>query len=285
VRLHERDARALERVGNEQLGPLALELQPLEGAGERPHVVAVTARHSPAECLDLALEVAEIADLGDERVGLQLVVVHDRGDLAEAAVRGRAERLPELALLELAVAGQDEHAGVPALEPVGAREAPGLRDAHAERARAGGHLGRLNHVRMSGQTAEAAQVVEVLERQRPRPDQDRVERRRVVTLAREVAVRLAQDLQVEPRQDLHAAEAGADVSGARTRDHVERVHAAGVGEGGRSLDGIGVRRPDSFELVERQIMQAHRAAASRCGATCTVGSDAAEASARSKSSG
>ena len=33
-------------------------------------------------------------------------MVDDHGDLAEAAVRGRLERLPELALLELAVAGE-----------------------------------------------------------------------------------------------------------------------------------------------------------------------------------
>ena len=42
----------------------------------------------------------------DPRVRLHLVAVDDHGDLVQAAVRGRLERLPELPLLQLAVAGE-----------------------------------------------------------------------------------------------------------------------------------------------------------------------------------
>ncbi len=84
MRLHEGDAGALEGVGDQQLGPLLLRTQLLQGAGERARVVPVAAPDRPAERLDLALQVAEVADLRDPGVGLELVVVDDHRDLAEA---------------------------------------------------------------------------------------------------------------------------------------------------------------------------------------------------------
>ena len=57
-----------------------------------------------------AHQVAEVAHLVDPRVRLQLVVVDDDGDLAQPPVGGGGQRLPELALLQLAVAGHHEHA-------------------------------------------------------------------------------------------------------------------------------------------------------------------------------
>ncbi len=52
--------------------------------------------------------------LGHPGVGLDLVVVHHHHDLAQAAVGRRGQRLPELSLLQLAVAGQHEDAPRPA---------------------------------------------------------------------------------------------------------------------------------------------------------------------------
>src|SRR5205823_2568316 len=99
VRLDERHPRALHRVGHDQLRP-CLARERLQSARERLDVVAVAARDRPAERADLALEVTQVADALDPGVGLDLVVVDDRRDLAEALVDGLAERLPELAFLQ-----------------------------------------------------------------------------------------------------------------------------------------------------------------------------------------
>src|SRR5690348_17702955 len=44
----------------------------------------------------------------DPGVGLDLVVIHNRDDLAQFQIRRGAERLPELPFLQLAVSGQHE---------------------------------------------------------------------------------------------------------------------------------------------------------------------------------
>ena len=56
---------------------------------ERRDVVAVAARHVPAERAELRLEVAEVADVLHPGVRLNLVVIDDRDDLAQSAIRGR----------------------------------------------------------------------------------------------------------------------------------------------------------------------------------------------------
>ena len=122
---------------------------------EGVEIVSVAPCDRPAERLDLALEVAEVADLRDPRVRLELVVVDDHRDLAEPAVRRRLERLPELALLELAVAREHVDVAAPPGEPVGEHEAARLRDPHPERARVRHHLRRRQDVRVAGQAARA----------------------------------------------------------------------------------------------------------------------------------
>src|SRR5207244_7209870 len=96
-------------------------------------------------------------------------------NLAELQVRGRAERLPELTFLQLAVAGQDEDAPRRAGQTVRKRHPLRLRDAHAERAGVRLDVRRL-HVRMSGQSAKAAQLMKLLRGKQAEADQNRVER-------------------------------------------------------------------------------------------------------------
>ena len=67
-----------------------------------------------AECACLLLQVADVADLVDPGIRLDAIAIDDHGDLVQAAIRRLLKRLPELPLLELAVAGQDVHASGPA---------------------------------------------------------------------------------------------------------------------------------------------------------------------------
>ena len=112
MRLHERHARALDRVGDDDLRALGSRLEQLVRASrERREVVAVAARRTaqPNDAT-FCLESPRSLTVRHPGVRLQLVVVDDHGDLARALVRGRLQRLPDLPLLQLAVAGQHEDA-------------------------------------------------------------------------------------------------------------------------------------------------------------------------------
>ena len=111
--------RALDGVGDDRDGPVgerrrAQAQRRLDLAG----VVAVAAQHAPTEALELRAQVAEVADVRHPRVGLQLVVVDDDGQLAHAGVRRPRQGLPVLALLQLAIAGHDVEALVASQQPV-----------------------------------------------------------------------------------------------------------------------------------------------------------------------
>ena len=67
-------------------------------AREGAEVVAVAALDLPAEARELRLEVAEVADRAHPGVGLDLVVVDDDGDLADAVVGGGDAATPRSAL-------------------------------------------------------------------------------------------------------------------------------------------------------------------------------------------
>jgi hypothetical protein len=258
-RLHERNAAALAGVGDHEPRPL-LGLQPLQRLREHAQVVAVAVRDRPAERLELLLQVAEVADPVDPRVGLDEVPVDDRGDLVQAAVRGRLERLPELALLELAVAGEDVDVTAAAECAVGEGEPAGLGDAHPERAGAGHDLGRRSDVGVAGQAVQAAQLMDQLEVEPPERGQHRVQAGRVVALRGEVPVTVAHHLEVEPGDDVQAAESRARMARAGALDHVERVQPARVREGGDALVRVGVERADAIELGRGDVAE-HRSRA------------------------
>ena len=150
----------------------------------------------------------------DPGVGLDLVVVDDDGDLVQAAVRGGLQRLPELALLQLAVAGEDVDAAAAAGQPVGEDEAAcALEMPIPSEPVFVTHLRRGCDVRMAraGRPA-AAGGGSGRSRSRPSADQHGVEPGRVVALGGEVAVARAEHLEVKPGQDVDAAEARAEVA-------------------------------------------------------------------------
>ena len=138
--LHEGDAPALDRVGDDDLRPVrrtaasASKTSLERGARSWPS----QRRTCQPKARNLRLEVAEVADLRRPVVGLDLVVVDDD----DQSRRGRwlaadEQRLPDLALLQLAVAGQDEDAAAAPGQPLGPGHPLRLRDAHAERAGVG----------------------------------------------------------------------------------------------------------------------------------------------------
>ena len=89
-------------------------------------------------------------------VRLELVAVDDDDQVPDRLVCAGLERLPVLALLELAVAGHHDHAPAAAEERLGPGHAAALGDPHAERARVGLDA-RHADVRMPVEPALAAQ--------------------------------------------------------------------------------------------------------------------------------
>ena len=155
-----------------------------EGGAQRGVVVAVARRDLPAERAELRLEVAERDDLLGRLVGLHLVAVDDDPEPAEALVRGRLQRLPVLALLELAVAGHHDDAPVAAEPALRERDPAALRDAHPERARVRLDPGHAD-VRVPVEPAEAAQPEQALARDDAEREEHRVQPGHVVALRRE----------------------------------------------------------------------------------------------------
>ena len=237
-------------------GPL-LRPQPLERLRKRAHVVPVAAPECPAEGLDLRFQVAEVAHLGYPRVRLDLVAVDDDGDLLQAAVRGRLQRLPDLPLLQLPVSGEDVDVARAAEQPVGEDEAARLRDPHPERARARDHLRRGGDVGVAGQAVQPPQLMDQVEVQPAERGEEGVQAGSVVALGGEVAVALAEHLQVQPGDDVERAEGGAEMARADAPDHVEDVQPAGIGEGGRPLVAVALERADPVELGPRDVPQLH----------------------------
>ena len=197
-------------------------------------------------------------------VGLNLVVIDDGDDLAEAAIRGGRQRLPELPFLQLAVAGEHEDAALGAGEAVGQHHALRLRDAHAQRAGVGLDVWRLD-MRVAGQAVQTAKLVQLVLGQQAKADQHVVERWCVVALRREEDVgmlgplcEIANLVQEYPAHDLERAEARADVAGPRAGDHVERVDARQRREGARPRDVGDVRVEQAVELVNGHELKLER---------------------------
>ena len=157
-------------------------------------------------------------------------------------MRRRLQRLVVLALLQLAVADHDDDAPAPAEVPLRPGDAAALRDAHAERA--GVRLdARHADVRMAVEPAEPAQPQQLLRRDDAERVEDRVQARHVVALRREVHVAVGVveaelgDVQLLVEQeddDVHRAEARAEVAGAGALDGGQRVEPAHVGDHGEA---------------------------------------------------
>src|SRR5688572_9714449 len=191
-------------------------------------------------------------------------MVDDRDDLAEATRHRRAERFPQLPFLKLAVAGEHEDAALAAGQTIGNRHALGLGNAHPERPCVRLDVRRFD-MRVSGQSVQAAELVELVCRQQAQTDQHVVERRCVVALGREedvtrrrALVEIAQLVQEEPAHDLERAEAGADMTRPRAGDHVERVDPRQRGKRTRAGGRRRVRIEQPTELAYRYVVEFER---------------------------
>ena len=257
--LHERDALALDRARDERLRRALLGAEPHECLAQCGVVVPVDRVHVPAESTQLALEVAQRDDLLGAPVRLHLVAVDDDPQPAEALVRGRLERFPVLALLELAVAGHHDDTASPAQAPLRERDPAALRDPHAERAGAGLDTGHAD-VRMAVEAPETAEAEQVLTRDDAEGEERRIQPRHVMPLGREedVSIRVVEPelgdvelLEEHVRDDVERAEGRAEVPGARALDSDERVQATGVGEEGKLAVGLDVGCTEPVELELR----------------------------------
>ena len=170
--LHEGDAPALDRPGDERLRSFRLGAERREGLPQRAVVVAVAGASEPAEGPQLRLEVAEREDLLGRLVRLELVAVDDDREAPEPVRRGGLERFPVLALLELAVPDHHDDAASPSEPALRQGDAAALGDAHAERAGVGFDPGHAD-IGMPVEPAEPPQS------QKPfaRDDSEREERR------------------------------------------------------------------------------------------------------------
>ena len=252
--LHERDALALDRLRDEDAGRLLRVLPQLsEGMPERGVVVAVARHDAAAERAQLRLEALEREDLLGRPVGLELVAVDDHEQATDALVRGRLERLPVLAFLELAVAGHDDDAPSATEVSLRPRDPTRLRDPHPERA--GVRLDpRHAHVWVTVEAAEPAEPQQPLGRDHAERVERCVEARDVMALGREEDVAVGGveadlgDVEVLPEEvgdEVEGAEGRAEMPGAGPLDRDERVRAGTCPRGARAGCRRRARRPRS----------------------------------------
>ena len=255
--LHERDALALDRVGDERLRRLAAGPEPREDGSQRGVVVAVARLDLPAERAQLRLQVAEREDLLGRLVGLQLVAVDDDPEPAEPIVCRGLQRLPVLALLQLAVAGHHDREAAAPGPPLRPGDPPALRDAHAQRARIRLDAGDAD-VRVPVEAAEAPKPCQTVGRNHAEPVQRRVQARHVVALGGEehVATRIVEadldDVQLgveEVSDDVERAEARPEVPRACALHGDERVQPADVCDQREQRIRITVRRPNAVDAL------------------------------------
>src|SRR6202789_1219763 len=141
---------------------------PRVGGGGAPRLVdggavmPVQAEGGPAEALPFRGDGLQGGDRRDRAVDLRVVGVEEDGERSEPVVRGEQRRLPDLPLLQLAVADDREHPRIGApLQPVGQGEPGGPGQAHAERA-----AGEVDGRRTLGADRLQRGVVEAVGRQR-----------------------------------------------------------------------------------------------------------------------
>src|ERR687891_587901 len=243
--LHERHALALDGVGDDERGPAERGLGLVEGLVDLGQVVAVDLDDGPAEALPLGDERLEVEDLRDEIVELDLVVVHDHGEVVERAVGlpklGRRHRgLPHLALLELAVAENAVDTRRRSGHPQAQRHAAGDRQPLAERARRRLDPRQGNPVGVAlERAAELAQRDELLLGEVAASGHDGVERGDGVALGEHDAVAIgpvgspgivSQAAEGDRHQQIDHRQRAAGMAGAGVGQHANDLHAARAGD-------------------------------------------------------
>ena len=164
----------------------------------------------PAQVLEQPGQLHEQA-VGDDRVEALAVVVDHPPAVVEPVLPILQQRLVDVALVELGIAHQRHHAP---LRPIAApalgvhvvlHQACETRHRHAKTHRAGGEVyvvGILGARRVRLGTAEAAEILQVVERLVAQEILDRVEHRAGVRLHRHPVLR-PQDVEVERRHQRH----------------------------------------------------------------------------------
>ena len=172
-------------------------------------------------------------------------------------MRGRLERLPVLALLQLPVPGHHDDEPVPAEPALRERDPASLGDAHPERARAGLDPGHTD-VRVAVEPAEATEPQQPFPRDDAEREERRVQPRHVVTLGREEDVTVGvvesalgdvQLVEQEVRDDVERAERRAEVTGAGAL-HRRRARSAGTRRPGAPASRRGRRRRRAYDRAQ-----------------------------------
>src|SRR5579884_2583465 len=215
VALHPLHAAALDRVGDDQLGRGVIGgVEGVEDIEDRIEVVAVDGVDPPAEALKALGERLEAHDRLGLAVDREVVAIDDADERAELELVGRHRGLPDLALVELAVAHQAVDAEGAALHAGAERHADAHRQAVAERARAEVDPGDLAHVRVVAEGAvEPGIVLEQRGVEEPDVGQDRVEADAGVTLAEDEAVTVGPAGLLGPVAQLRVVERGEQLGG------------------------------------------------------------------------
>ena len=185
---------------------------PRQRVDQRGGVVAVHVDDLPAESAELVGERLDVVGLGDARALLQRVAIDDQSQIGELVVPGGHRRLPIAALLQFAVAGDDEDAKVRLVDLPGDGDADGDRQAVAERAGVGLDAGDIVAVGMAVEHRHRLHVGrEPIERDEAGFSERRIERAARMALAEDqpvaagVARRLrvdAQHAEIQRRQDV-----------------------------------------------------------------------------------
>ena len=142
--LSESGALALAGVQHDAAGHALLGVSVLDGVVDSLHIMAVDLLGIQAEGFRLLGNVAVVQDVGGGAVQLIAVVVDEVDDVVQLVGVCEVERLPDLALVGLAVADDAEHVAVTAIDLVAQSGAGGGGGALAQRAggqiHAGGQL-------------------------------------------------------------------------------------------------------------------------------------------------
>src|SRR5262249_11385959 len=241
VVLHERDALALDGVGDDERRAARPGLRLIERLADLIDVVAVDLDHRPAECLPLLDERLEIEDLPHEVVELNAVFIEDHGEVAEAMaglpeLRSGHCRLPHLTFLDLSVADDAVHAIRLAAETKAECHPQGNREALAKRARGCFDAGQHRPIGMTlERAAELAQGDQALLGKVPRACHRRVHRGHRVAFGEDEAIALGpvgtlgivtHAAEHDRHDEVDDRQRAAGMTGARVGQHADDLHAA-----------------------------------------------------------
>ena len=130
--LHEADAFAFDRVGQNDGGSACAGLHTLQRLHHLGHVVAVDAAHFPAEAAVLVGKGLDVHDFRNRAINLKAVAIHNPHQVVQLVVAGFHCRFPDLSLLLFAVAHEAERPVVLAAQFAGQCNAHGNAEPLAE---------------------------------------------------------------------------------------------------------------------------------------------------------